>query len=122
MLQAVARRLTACLREADIVSRLGGDEFVVVLDGAPTAADAERVVGKIERALSSPLEVAGRTVVARASIGVVMSLAGETPDSLLARADAAMYRVKRQRRDGPRRADPSAHDPTAAPHGDAASS
>ena len=122
VLQAVAQRLVGCLREADIVGRLGGDEFVVILDGDATAAAAELVRAKIERALAPPIELPERAVKIRASIGIAAGAAGDTPDSLLARADAAMYRVKRQPRGSSMRPDQRMDEPPDAPREGTASS
>lgn len=88
-------RLRGCVRESDTVARLAGDEFVVLLEEVHGLAEAEEVGCKIMACLESPLDVAGRQLLARASIGLAFSAAGEeSPDALLQRADAA-YAVKR---------------------------
>lgn len=81
-----------------MVARLGGDEFAVALrvdqDTIPTA-----VAERIGAALNQPIEVGGRLVGAGCSIGVVLSDASDeerTTDSLLGRADVAMYVAKSQ--------------------------
>jgi diguanylate cyclase (GGDEF)-like protein len=103
VLQEVAARLRGSLREADVVGRLGGDEFVVVLDGAGSAANTVAVQQKIERALALPIALAGEAeITVGASIGIAVSAQADTVDSLLARADTAMYRNKRSRSAGPR--------------------
>jgi diguanylate cyclase (GGDEF)-like protein len=86
LLESVARVLADSVRETDIVSRYGGEEFVVVmphtmLEGA--ALFANRLRERVE--LSLPLTV---------SAGVSSAVDGDNIDSLLARADAALYAAK----------------------------
>ncbi len=90
VLRAVAGRLLAETREQDLVSRLGGDEFIAHLAGADLDA-AARFASRIIDAVD---EVDDRL---SCSIGVARRRAGETTsvDELLRRADAAMYKVKR---------------------------
>ncbi|MCW6010912.1 EAL domain-containing protein [Micromonospora sp. CPCC 205371] len=96
LLRAVGDRLQGCVRRDDVVARLGGDEFAILLDGDPTVP--ERVGERIIAALSEPFTVDAHTVRVSGSVGVVVPDAGEmlTPDSLLRRADAAMYAGKRR--------------------------
>ena len=93
-LRAFAQRVREHLRQGDTCARYGGEEFVVVLPGTslPAALDvAERLrVGVAEASLISAPPV--RTTV---SIGAAQHVAGETPEQLLARADAAVYAAKR---------------------------
>jgi diguanylate cyclase (GGDEF)-like protein len=95
LLQKVAARLRAQVRETDVAARLGGDEFAVLQtgDGQPTAATAlaERLVAE----LSLPFEVDGQMVRIGASIGVALAPQdGDEPDQLLRHADLALYRAK----------------------------
>lgn len=100
MLLEVARRLTACVAEADTVARLGGDEFVVVLDdlGAGSddaAAHAETVGRRVLAALSLPYEHSGHQIPSTSSIGISLfgHLRGDV-DELMKQADIAMYQAK----------------------------
>jgi diguanylate cyclase (GGDEF)-like protein len=100
LLQQVATRLQACLREVDSVARFGGDEFVVLLaelsSQAPEAtAQATGVALKIQQALQQPYSLQGMAHQCSASIGVLM-FSGNTPaqDELLKQADRAMYQSK----------------------------
>ena len=94
LLLEVSKRLMASVRESDVVARLGGDEFVVVLTGADAMA-AERVAGKILRALSQPYHLDGQRLHATSSIGIaVFPGDGESVDILMRNADAAMYHAK----------------------------
>jgi len=86
LLQQVARLLDDTARQTDVVARYGGEEFVVVmpetdLEGA--SIFAERFRAKIETAVE-----------VTASGGVASAVDGDTPDSLLERADAALYAAK----------------------------
>lgn len=86
ILQDVAKLLDDTVRETDIVARYGGEEFVVVmphtlLDGG--CVFAERLRARVEQQL--PVTISG---------GVSSGLEGDTAETLVARADAALYRAK----------------------------
>lgn len=112
VLQAFASRLLGCVRATDLVARPGGDEFVVLLDDAVPGA-AERVAECIIHAMQSPVDVRGVPVPVATSIGISHAVPEDTPESLMAAADAALYAAKesgrnryrvaerRARRDGP---------------------
>ena len=95
-LRQIAGRLSASVRLGDFVARYGGDEFVVVTESQGDEDLAQRLQSQIVGHYTGEaldLDYAG------ASIGVVRSQPGETePDRLLARADAAMYEVKKARK------------------------
>lgn len=96
LLQAVAGRLTGCLRGSDIVSRLGGDEFTVLLPGIPDLDAAKRVAEKILAKLSQPFGLEGYRVSVTASIGISLyPLHGTDIESLMRTADSKMYQAKR---------------------------
>ncbi|HEX4432528.1 MAG TPA: EAL domain-containing protein [Frankiaceae bacterium] len=108
LLIEVSRRWEAVLRPTDILGRLGGDEFVVLCVDAKEE-QARRIAARLQRALSRPIAVAGRTVAINASVGIAFVTAGRlngaAPDdappdagTLLAYADTAMYAAKA---DGP---------------------
>jgi two-component system chemotaxis response regulator CheY len=97
------RRVAAVLQESrrayDYTGRWGGDEFLVILPGA-TASQAGRVAERIREAIQAiELPVAGQApATVRASLGVAAACPSMSPiglDELLARADDAMYRTKR---------------------------
>jgi len=80
-------------READCVARLGGDEFAVLVTG-----DAEAAATRIRAAISERLELEGIGVEVEASVGIASyPQHGDDPETLLQRADAAMYAAKRAR-------------------------
>ncbi|HVS67563.1 MAG TPA: sensor domain-containing diguanylate cyclase [Mycobacteriales bacterium] len=91
-LRGAAAALTQIVREGDVVARIGGDEFVVACHGLRPAMAAV-LVERIEEGIM--LATAGR--LRGASVGVAVSQPGDTVKSLLDRADAAMYEVKRER-------------------------
>jgi diguanylate cyclase (GGDEF)-like protein/PAS domain S-box-containing protein len=99
LLQSVAGRLLACVRRSDTVSRLGGDEFVVLLFQVEHAEDAAVTARKILRALTSPHVIDNRSLDVHASIGVsTYPSDGQDAESLLSRADNAMYEAKQHGR------------------------
>lgn len=95
VLITVARRLAGCLRETDTLSRHGGDEFVVVLGEVHRPLDLERVVSKLQSALSDPQLIAGHAVNLSVSIGSsIYPDNGEDLRTLLREADKAMFQTK----------------------------
>ncbi len=100
LLQSVARRLFTCVRTSDTVSRLGGDEFVVLLWEVRQAQDAALTATKILEALRLPHLVEGHELHITASIGMVTYPDdGADVETLLKRADLAMYHAKDAGRD-----------------------
>ncbi len=112
LLQQVAQRLNACVREGDTVARLGGDEFVVMLEDLSTAAieSAEQVevVGeKILASLSEPYVLPKHELNNTPSIGATLFNGTlQSVDDLLKQADIAMYQVKQEGRNSLRFFDP----------------
>jgi diguanylate cyclase (GGDEF)-like protein len=94
VLREVATRLRLALRESDTIARLGGDEFGVLL---PTGHDDQigEVVHKILRAIEQPIEADGQWLDVGASHGIArFPEHGDKPDTLISRADVAMYLAK----------------------------
>ena len=98
----VARRFAETVGRAGLVARMGGDEFVVLLPGAGhDAAAAEAVARRLLEAAERPLVLSGRACLLSASIGVALAPAHAGSASALMRcADAAMYQVKSEGRNG----------------------
>jgi diguanylate cyclase (GGDEF)-like protein/PAS domain S-box-containing protein len=98
VLQVVASRLREQVRPQDLVARLGGDEFVV-LAAELGEEEAQRLVERLEAAVSAPISVHGTHVTVGVSIGVT-ALPGESldPGEAVRVADRAMYAVKSARR------------------------
>jgi diguanylate cyclase (GGDEF)-like protein len=99
LLQAVAKRLKACVRGSDTVARIGGDEFVVLLPEIDARQSAFNVAEKILDALNQPFELPEATVRIGASIGIsTYPDHGQDVDSLRQQADVALYRAKERGR------------------------
>ena len=97
LLQTVAERLTACVRDGDTVARLGGDEFVVVLANMADVADVVPLAQKVLLALAQPVELGPQVLSVSTSLGIAAyPRDGDSTDALLRYADTAMYRAKEQ--------------------------
>ncbi len=95
VLREVARRFSACIRKSDTLARIGGDEFTAVIFAADDHGTIEAVAEKIQHAMDAPFEVAGQAVRLGVSIGVsVYPRHGDDAQTILTRADVAMYRGK----------------------------
>ena len=96
VLEAVAGRLQASVREMDTVARLGGDEFAVILEAIATADDASAVASKLTGAIEKPIGIGVDDVRLGASAGIaIFPENGTAPAELMRYADAEMYREKR---------------------------
>jgi diguanylate cyclase (GGDEF)-like protein/PAS domain S-box-containing protein len=96
VLRTVAQRLGAMVRDTDTVGRFGGDEFVVVLTEQTDEEGMARVIERISRVLSEPMHVGGISHTLTPSIGWCRyPEAGNDAETLLMRADVAMYQAKR---------------------------
>ncbi len=103
LLRGVSRRVQSCLRPVDTLARLSGDEFGLLVVGLDPPG-LERVAGRVLEALAAPMQVDGREVDVRASLGLVVTTPGAVADDagpaapvdrLLSEADMAMYEAKR---------------------------
>ncbi len=94
LLQQLAARLLACVRDQDTVARLGGDEFTIMLEDA-NEAESEVLAIRIQQALNRPFALDGSEVYATASIGIAFYPEdGNDLHGLMQSADGAMYRAK----------------------------
>jgi len=99
LLRSVAERLTACMRDSDVLARLGGDEFVVVCPSVATQESIAAVVQRIQAIFTDPFEVGGRQIYTSASIGIAVYPDDSLDASSLFRcADTAMYQAKNEGR------------------------
>ena len=103
LLQQVAQRLKACVRDADTVARLGGDEFVVMLKDLSTdknqaAQVAQHIGEEMLLTLDQPYQLGEHPYRSTCSLGATLFGAEEhNAAELLKQADIAMYQVKAQR-------------------------
>ena len=101
LLQQVAKRLCACVRESDTVARIGGDEFIVLLedmsqDGQKVATQAKSMGEKIIAALNQPYQIGSSLHHSAASIGITLfdGVQHEDAEVPLKQAELAMYQAK----------------------------
>jgi diguanylate cyclase (GGDEF)-like protein len=98
VLKAIAATLVRHVRASDVVARIGGDEFVVLLWNV-TDADAAAKASALEAAVyATPVRWGASTLVVGASAGLSIIGPLDTSAEVLARADAAMYARKMERR------------------------
>ena len=99
LLEEVARRLQASLRDSDTVARLGGDEFGVLLPRVEKPADAHAVAQQLLVQLREPFVLEGMRLEIDASIGIALHpMHGDDVETLQQRADIAMYSAKQSGR------------------------
>src|SRR4029077_12621220 len=99
LLQSVAGRLVTCVRRTDTVCRMGGGEFVVLLSQVENGEDAAVSARKILRALALPHIIDNKSLDVNVSIGVsTYPSDGPDAESLMVRADTAMYEAKQHGR------------------------
>jgi diguanylate cyclase (GGDEF)-like protein/PAS domain S-box-containing protein len=99
VLYAIAARLRHAVRAADLVARIGGDEFAVLCEGLNAADQADVVARRIALALTESVELDGERWSVAASVGAAVDHGDpDNAESLVDRADRAMYSVKLGRR------------------------
>jgi diguanylate cyclase (GGDEF)-like protein len=102
LLRQVGLRLQETIRDSDTAARLGGDEFAVIATNLKHHDDAAIVADKVSTALNRPFEIRGHEFSTGASVGfAVYPTQSEDLEDLFEQADAALYRVKRQRAAAP---------------------
>jgi diguanylate cyclase (GGDEF)-like protein/PAS domain S-box-containing protein len=95
-LQLVADRLTSCVRDEDTVARLGGDEFLILFRHLASRSDLAAAARKLVEAVAEPICIGGEEIRLTASAGLAIHVVDEPPESLVTRADNAMYRAKHE--------------------------
>jgi diguanylate cyclase (GGDEF)-like protein len=104
LLTQVGQRVRECVRGSDTVARLGGDEFTILLEDVLDIMSVVRIADRIIKAVAQPFDLDEGSASVTTSIGVAFSHAErdrhESPQELLARADAALYEAKRRGKGG----------------------
>jgi diguanylate cyclase (GGDEF)-like protein len=99
LLQAVANRLQACVREGDTVARLGGDEFGIIQLAIGQPYHAELLTSRVIETFLDPFNVQGHQIAVGISIGVALAPGdGAAAETLLRNADIALYLAKTEGR------------------------
>jgi len=94
LLRQVGPRIREALRESDVLARLGGDEFVVLTVDGENLPTAELVAERIRARFEAPFRIGGRALHVTPSLGVAHDDGHSTGETLVANADAALYRAK----------------------------
>jgi len=95
LLETITARLRQLLRQDDIIGRYGGDEFVLLLRGGPEARLTTPILERIMQVVCEPVEFEGHRLQVTCSLGVTaFPDDGHDEDTLIERADAAMYIAK----------------------------
>ena len=99
LLREAAQRLSHAVRAVDTTARLGGDEFVILLGGPVTQAEAVEIGKRAIQQMEPSMQLLGIDVHISPSIGIAFfPRDGTSVDTLIARADAAMYSAKERGR------------------------
>ncbi len=98
LLMTVAHRLRTVLRKGDVVARFGGDEFLILCGQLSGAQAALEVADRVAEVLAKPVQLTQGEVFITASIGIALSEPGDSGETLMRHADAAMYRAKNEGR------------------------
>jgi len=94
VLRSVAERVRERLGAEDLAGRMGGDEIVVVLQGLTDLGAAVAIAETIMKAIEQPIQAGEFQITIGASLGVTLARPDESLDTLMARADGAMYQAK----------------------------
>jgi diguanylate cyclase (GGDEF)-like protein len=95
LLRQVSRRLRSCVRDIDTIARLGGDEFAVILSGSASAEHAECIASRMVETVGAVQELLGHRVSVGLSVGIALApVHVEAAETLLSRADRALYAAK----------------------------
>jgi diguanylate cyclase (GGDEF)-like protein/PAS domain S-box-containing protein len=104
VLQALGRRLRACMRPGDFVARWGGDEFVALIEDVRSASEVARIARRVRNELRVDVDASGSTLRATVSVGAAVGDGRASAQAVLDEADRAMYDAKRRRAEARRRA------------------
>jgi len=94
VLVETASRIHRAIRTEDTAARMGGDEFVVVLDSVSGPDEADAVARRIAEAIRVPVWIGSHELYLDVSIGIALAGERDQPDTIIRKADLAMYRAK----------------------------
>ncbi|MDH3237574.1 MAG: EAL domain-containing protein [Deltaproteobacteria bacterium] len=95
LLVAVAQRVQDTVRETDTVARMSGDEFCIVLPDQKDEHATMEAAHRIRHAFMKPFLIGGQEIPVTASLGLsLFPFNGDTPETLVKKADIAMFRAK----------------------------
>jgi diguanylate cyclase len=101
LLQKIAKRLLAVVRDGDVVCRLGGDEFAIIVHGLEVETSIGVLAQRINESLRDPITLNNAEYFVTCSIGIATyPKCALTAEEMLKNADLAMYQVKREGRNG----------------------
>ena len=99
LLRQAADRMREAVRPGDTIARLGGDEFTVLCEDLGAVHDAGLVADRLNETLTRPFVLFDAVTSIGVSIGIAVADSRDSAETVLARADAAMYRAKNDRRE-----------------------
>jgi diguanylate cyclase (GGDEF)-like protein len=94
LLQEVADRVQAGLRDTVVAARIGGDEFVVICEDITSREEAVQIAGRIRESLARTYRLSSGEAAVAACVGIAIDDGQESVDDLLREADMAAYRAK----------------------------
>jgi GGDEF domain-containing protein len=94
VLRTAAERMSSAIRPDDVLARVGGDEFAVLCHDIADDAEAEAVAKRLRDAVDLTISVNGDVCDVSVTTGIALANVGDTAETLLARADEAMYAEK----------------------------
>lgn len=95
LLKETTKRLKSMLRADDTLARIGGDEFVLIYQNIKNPDEITGIAEKIVQSIQKPFEIFGNQCLIGSSIGIsIYPDDGATADTLLKKADIAMYKAK----------------------------
>ena len=103
LLREVVERLKSCVRDSDTICRQGGDEFIILLNDVRDSEAVSRIAEKIHLRMTEPVILVKHVLTTSFSIGIALGPEdGNDFDTLLQKADTAMYHAKEAGRNGHR--------------------
>ena len=99
LLTSVSKRLESCVPETALIGRLGGDEFAILMPDTTDGTAAERLAREIIDVIGASFDIRDSRVTIGVSVGIALCPDDASePDSLLVKADLALYRAKQEGR------------------------